>query len=79
LKKHHFSKTEQKFYDLYVSGFVVDDFRNSEKMRKFSSRFLGWDITQPIHRIQITEEQRLSAEQQQAIIDKMRQTFSYSN
>jgi RimJ/RimL family protein N-acetyltransferase len=79
LKKHHFSKTEQKFYDLYVSGFVVDDFRNSEKMRKFSSRFLGWDITQPIHRIQITEEQRLSAEQQQAIIDKMRQAFSHSN
>lgn len=74
LKKHHFSKTEQKFYDLYISGLVIDDFRESEKMRKFSNRLVGRDITQPIHRIHITEAQRLSPDQ--AVIDKMRLAFS---
>lgn len=76
LKKHHFNKSEQKFYDLYINGLVEEDFRCNKKLGKFANRLLGWDITQPIPKIQLSKAQQLTPEEEKEGIDKMRQALN---
>ena len=73
LKNHHYCNHEKRFVSLYVNGLIVDDFRRNEKIRRFSRRFVGRDITQPYQEVTaIPIEGELAAEYENKLLKKLR-------
>lgn len=56
LKKHHFLLKEKRFVDLYINGLNIEQFRESQSIRKYSIKLLGRDITQEIRVIELPKE-----------------------
>jgi RimJ/RimL family protein N-acetyltransferase len=56
LESHHYSTREQGFVDLYINGLTLAQFRQHEKIRRFSKRLIGRDITQAPTQINLNEE-----------------------
>jgi ribosomal-protein-alanine N-acetyltransferase len=56
LESHHYSVREQDFVDLYINGLTVANFRKNEKIRRFSKRLIGRDITQAPTQINLNED-----------------------
>lgn len=56
LESHHYSTREKGFVDLYINGLTVSNFRKHEKIRRFSKRLIGRDITQAPIKINVNED-----------------------
>lgn len=61
LVKHHYWLAEKKFIDLYINGITVTGFRHHDKIRRYSLRLLGRDITQSYEIITLSSNEKLSA------------------
>jgi len=62
LEEHHYLVHEQRFVDLYVNGLTEKHFRNSAKIRRYSLRLVGRDITQPYSEIKLSLQDQLPIE-----------------
>jgi len=62
LEEHHYLQREQRFVNLYINGMTEARFRNSEKIRRYSLRLVGRDITQPYSEIKLSLANQLPAE-----------------
>ncbi len=62
LEEHHYLLQEQRFVDLYINGITESSFRNSTKIRRYSLRLVGRDITQPYTEIKLSLQDQLPAE-----------------
>ncbi|PZU95064.1 MAG: GNAT family N-acetyltransferase [Pseudanabaena sp.] len=47
-RKHIFDESSKDFVDLYHFGMILEDFRNNQRLARFSQRLVGRDITQPL-------------------------------
>ncbi len=56
LESHHYSTREKGFVDLYINGLTLANFRKHEKLRRFSKRLIGRDITQAPRQINVNED-----------------------
>jgi len=60
LEEHHYWLQEKRFVNLYINGMTEARFRNNEKIRRYSLRLLGRDVTQPV--IELTSDDQLPNE-----------------
>jgi RimJ/RimL family protein N-acetyltransferase len=73
LKNHHYLVHEKRFVSLYIDSLVVDDFRQHEKIRRLSLKFLGRDITRPYQEINaIPVEEEFTKQYTTQFLDKLR-------
>ncbi|EDN70745.1 conserved hypothetical protein [Beggiatoa sp. PS] len=73
LKNHHYLVHEKRFVSLYIDSLVVDDFRQNEKIRLLSLKFLGRDITHPYQEITaVPVEEKLANQYTTKFLDKLR-------
>jgi RimJ/RimL family protein N-acetyltransferase len=56
LESHHYSTREQDFVDLYINGLTMANFRQHAKIRRFSKRLIGRDITQAPTQINLNKD-----------------------
>lgn len=62
LKDHHYLLKEQRFVNLYLNAITEADFRNNDKIRRYSLRLLGRDVTKSPQVIKISAENKLPVE-----------------
>lgn len=79
LKKHHFLLKEKRFVDLYINGLTIEQFRQSETIKKYSLKLIGRDITQDIPMITLTEVEALPIETGQAFLAAFREKALLQN
>ena len=59
LEEHHYLLREQRFVNLYINGITTKRFRDNAKIRRYSLRLIGRDITKPYSEIKLTLEDQL--------------------
>ncbi len=62
LIEHHYLMREKRFVNLHLNGITQAQFRNNEKIRRYSRRLLGRDVTQPHQVIQLSLDNQLPQE-----------------
>ncbi|MEN8216571.1 MAG: GNAT family protein [Pseudomonadota bacterium] len=62
LEEHHYLLQEKRFINLYVNGMTEARFRNNEKIRRYSLRLLGRDVTQAYEEIKLSSDNQLPNE-----------------
>lgn len=62
LEEHHYVMREQRFVNLYLNGITEKHFRHSDKIRRYSLRLIGRDVTQPHQIIKLSSDNSLSVE-----------------
>ncbi len=60
LEEHHYSLHEKRFIHLYFNGITEARFRTSDKIRRYSMRLLGRDVTQQHYVIKLSSENQLA-------------------
>lgn len=79
LAKHHYWLAENQFIDLYINGITVTRFRHHEKIRRYSLRLLGRDITQPYQIIELSANDKLSNLTEQWFLIGLQKIVNHSN
>ncbi len=72
LEGHHYLIHEKRFVNLYINGLTEARFRSNEKIRRYSLRLLGRDVTQAPQIINVDAGNQLPIEAGQQFIEGLR-------
>lgn len=79
LEQHHYWLAANQFVDLYINGITVTRFRHHDKIRRYSLRLLGRDITQPYKIIKLSSTDKLSNSADQNFLMGLQKIVNHDN